>query len=1452
MKKHIMLLTLWLLTSLAMQVSAQLINLNPDPNGEPWYAGGLPEITPERQAELDAIPLLTLTAKSLSTALPAMGDNSKKIWFRPIFGQDGGSCGQASGIGYLFTYEVNRVRDLPANNPNNQYPTHYTWNYLNFGGNTGSWYNDGWDIVNNSGIPTVASYNGLWKPISVANGRWKIWETGYEKYNYSLENRVINSYHSIDVSTPEGLETLKHWINDHGVGDDTGGLANFAAVMPHPTDGYGLLPAESAESGKKIILQFGHKGYHAMTIVGYNDNIKFDFNNDGQFTNPEDNMAEWEIGALKVANSWGTSYPGSGPVNPDGFVYMPYRLLAQGSGSIKPNVVHVLKVKEKHTPKVTVRVKLNHPVRNKLTINTGLAENLYAVIPTHRQIYHAYYYKRGGALPMQGNNNEPIEIELDVTAILNIVPEKFFLDIDNKSNNTGQILEFTLVDYDTNDGIPIEIPYSVSEFPVYIMSNETTLLSIKYDYFPTIIDKPITLNRNFTTNKNSRIVAGGNLIINANNTLTIPYDKSLTAESGGKISIKSNGELVLHSSSTINISIGSSLIVERGGTLVIEDCAILKQVADGSIIIEDGGILCIHPNAILDVSGHSAIEILGEITIPQGFIHPYDIVPPTYKVPALSGTHNWSVSNYKMQRDLIIEADAKLNLNTTTLEFAEGKGIIVNKGALLEVNGGKLKALQSCNDSGLWSGILVKGDKFLPQSPVSNQGYLKISNGAIISHAEIGVHIANFPAGSSGGGVIDVSDATFIDNRIAISFARYISNEPNASGIRNSNFINTDYFSISNKYPEYFILLDNVPMVKISSNTFINSSPESYAVEKRGYGIYSTNSDLVFMGKGAHNTFSNLFTAIHSIGTSSVTGFYAEDLDIENCFNGIHINGILSPIIKRCNISVVNEVLLDKVPSAISLSFLSDFSLDNNLLSGQGIGYGIHLTSIDESGGRGRVLSNHITGFNYGIMARGSKNNQNTIKVFCNTFSNNITADILDLDIGISQIQGSNKISASNMFNNTPTWNIYTAQRLTDNNTIIFPMVYYAYNGNYYPRLTHNVFTQNATSLAGCAPATNNVSLRLGHISQAQDSVWIVENILQTLYDMGKTPNLLELIKNARNPIALRNSLISHSPFLSDTVLLRATESQVLPNILLSQVVSANAHAPKSGKIMKAVKNRNPKMQNHLLDDIYESGNQISPIDELNAEISHLKATRDMITGKLLSAFATDTIAKQYDSIQMIQFYHPAIIYRYISAFADFEQGRVAEAISSLEQIIISPEISYEQQQVAEGVKQVILLLNQLSEAEVPITEIDDSSREAFMLIVSNYTGLASQLAENVLLIADKVPFLAEDIIITTSSSSEYNDASEGDTLIQNDENLGCPTVSIYPNPTDGKITIYIHGCKDIKHFNYEIISQKGAALISGTSSVRKNVSLDGLPTGTYIVKVEIDSKIYSKTIILK
>jgi hypothetical protein len=64
------------------------------------------------------------------------------------------------------------------------------------------------------------------------------------------------------------------------------------------------LPAGTPEAGKKVIISYSNSS-HAMTIVGYNDSIRWDYNNDGQYTNHLDingdgvvDLRDWEIGGL--------------------------------------------------------------------------------------------------------------------------------------------------------------------------------------------------------------------------------------------------------------------------------------------------------------------------------------------------------------------------------------------------------------------------------------------------------------------------------------------------------------------------------------------------------------------------------------------------------------------------------------------------------------------------------------------------------------------------------------------------------------------------------------------------------------------------------------------------------------------------------------------------------------------------------------------------------------------------------------------------------------------------------------------------------------------------------------------------------------------------------------------------------------------------------------------------
>jgi hypothetical protein len=418
-----------------------IVNVNPDKTGDPWLAGGstVPEIISSSQ-------FLTLEMMSTKDApLPEKLDNSQKQYFRPIYAQKHGSCAQASGVGYGFTYEWNAVRGTDASLEKNQFPTHYTYNFLNAGEDGGSLAEEGYQIIEENGIPNVVAYGGM------AEGGLRRWISGYDMYYNAMRNKIKSRY-IIQVRDEEGLETLKRWLYDHGNGFENGGIAVFAADV-NAVD-YRRLAAGTPHEGKSIVVKWGDSAPHGMTYVGYDDTIRFDINGDGKFTNHIDitgdgvvDLADWEIGALKVANSWGTSW------RDDGFSYMMYRLLSPKVKDGAFSSVDVVEVHKDYTPRMTLKVKLYHNKRSRMKITTGVSQDVASTVMDFTKEF--YQFKNmGGEYPVQGINNDPLEFGLDITELYEKIdaskPAKFFLNVDadySMSGDNGVLYSYSLIDY---------------------------------------------------------------------------------------------------------------------------------------------------------------------------------------------------------------------------------------------------------------------------------------------------------------------------------------------------------------------------------------------------------------------------------------------------------------------------------------------------------------------------------------------------------------------------------------------------------------------------------------------------------------------------------------------------------------------------------------------------------------------------------------------------------------------------------------------------------------------------------------------------------------------------------------------------------------------------------------------------------------------------------------------
>jgi hypothetical protein len=443
------------------------------------YRAKYPEGPPLNR--MDSLGLMSLPQKTLpeelrSDPLPPLVDNSNLPYLRPVFEQMGPSCGQAALVGYNFTYEIDYLRDLPAMFAMTQYPSHFTWNFQN-GGN-GWWgvsYFHSIEILRTCGCMNSFDYGDYYD-----DGRR--WINGYNKYYNGMYNRIHGVY-SIHTGTEEGILTLKHWLYNHLGEGNYGGVASYYSNTPWNAQ---ILNDTTPEGGKHVMTAWFPAATHAMTIVGYNDSIRWDYNGDNRYTNSLDingdgiiDPRDWEIGAVKFVNSHGVGAQDSG------FCYMMYKCLAETfeEGGIWNQAVHILDVNENYQPLITYKVTLKHPYREKVKILAGVSQDTADLAPAWIMDFPIIDYQ-GADHYMQGQDTadylKSLEFGLDITPLLSHLhpnlPAKFFFMADERDpfgESDGEITAFSVMDYTSGQQEIIS-----AQTPLALENDSRTLASV--------------------------------------------------------------------------------------------------------------------------------------------------------------------------------------------------------------------------------------------------------------------------------------------------------------------------------------------------------------------------------------------------------------------------------------------------------------------------------------------------------------------------------------------------------------------------------------------------------------------------------------------------------------------------------------------------------------------------------------------------------------------------------------------------------------------------------------------------------------------------------------------------------------------------------------------------------------------------------------------------------------
>ena len=311
-------------------------------------------------------------------------DNSQSPYF-PEVGNQGsiGSCGAWATVYYQFTYEMNKALGRKTTHENSFNPL-FVYNMI--GTNPGTCF----EMLNEIG---GAQYSLVPDELNVStwNPTFDVWRdaanyrvTSYYEYeNVGMKNSRITSVDDPDIAA------LKATLRNGGLIYYTGFIYSYK---------YTKLKASSENSevnkshvGEQVIYkEIGANGCHAMNIVGYDDNIWTDINENGK-------IDSGEMGAFKMVNSWGQYANG-------GFCWIAYDALNEQS--VVPGVAEEA---ERHSATITLlHANVNKDFKSsniylKYTLNTSDRTDNYIEISAKRKSDGVTYTRMTNPYIHQGN-----------------------------------------------------------------------------------------------------------------------------------------------------------------------------------------------------------------------------------------------------------------------------------------------------------------------------------------------------------------------------------------------------------------------------------------------------------------------------------------------------------------------------------------------------------------------------------------------------------------------------------------------------------------------------------------------------------------------------------------------------------------------------------------------------------------------------------------------------------------------------------------------------------------------------------------------------------------------------------------------------------------------------------------------------------------------------------------
>ncbi|MHC1707731.1 MAG: T9SS type A sorting domain-containing protein [Bacteroidales bacterium] len=787
---------------------------------------------------------------------------------------------------------------------------------------------------------------------------------------------------------------------------------------------------------------------------------------------------------------------------------------------------------------------------------------------------------------------------------------------------------------------------------------------------------------------------------------------------------------------------------------------------------------------------------------------------------SISQSQSWSTDN-EIYNNIVIENGAELTISDCTIKIARDRKIIVKPGGKLYLKRAKLTSYCS---SSLWKGIEIAGNSFLPQTNISNQGFVEITQNSTIENARCGILACGTYIDVNGdeqydlhatGGIVFAYNSNFHNCITGVKFNRY--DFDNISYLGNCQFVTDIQPLINSEDPDYFIWLDEVTSIDIRGCTFNNATAD----KAYGHGIFSYNSyfkvhnDCPPEEDCIRNEFHNLNYAIYALGLNN-----ARFIDINKCIFDSNKHGIFISDINLAEImeNDFNITSLDYGTADIYGLYLEDCN-GYHVEANQFIGadeeepqcIGIYISKW-EAPYNNLVYNNLFDNLQFGVIATGENRyaeKLSGLEIRCNDFYNTKndiivqpqqtgSGPLITNHTGIAPYQGNNGTLPTD-----PAGNLFTsgiAVNLNYDNAHGGKNIRYFYHSTGAPNLVPspyaglinlnlvNVSYQNKSTAcpSKIEPGGHDPGEEKNKMSTAKFETDIIQDSLDLLVDGGNTITLTQdvALSTPEEAIEIRDNLLSKSPFLSDTVMATAiVKENVLTNAIVRDVMVSNPQSAKSEDLMQAIENRSDTMPQYMKDQILAGQNILGGKEILESSLSFNSQNYYEALYNLMRCYYNDSVSYQkVDSINQT-------LSNINNLWSDYQRVAnyflIKDTLSAgylLDSIPSKFSLTVQESERYDATKDFYYLYTKILNNSLGFQVLDSNLVNALIQLYSSEFPPNSSLARNTL-IANKRLKYEEPIYLSESNSSRQKIKPK---TVSTDLKL----IRVFPNPAKGFVTV--------------------------------------------------------------